>query len=134
LYAWSSSPMGIQVVPPQPGHATGRRWPRYKTDVPVQLVTHGPTNFVIVQGRGSELNCGGMAVSGSVELEIGAQVAVEFIPSYCGQPVRIRCFVRNRQHYTYGLEFITENDSDYENVAQVESTLGNLKIASSVQP
>ena len=125
--------MAIQVVLPQPGHATERRWPRHRVDVPVQLVTHGPTNVVVVQGRGSELNCGGMAVSGRVELAIGAQVAVEFTTPYSGQPVRIRCFVRNRQRYTYGLEFITENDSDYESVAQVESTLGNMGIAGSAE-
>jgi len=83
----------------------------------------------MVQGRGSELNCGGMAVSGGVELEIGAQVAVEFTPPCSGRPVRVRCFVRNRQRYTYGLEFITENDSDYESVAQVESSLENMGIS-----
>ena len=124
--------MGIQVAPPQEGHATGRRWPRYKTDVPVQLVTHGPTNVVVVHGRGSELNCGGMAVTGRVELAIGAQVTVEVTLPYSGRLVRVRCFVRNRQRYTYGLEFITENDSDYESVAQVESTLGKLGMAGSV--
>lgn len=125
--------MAIQVVLPQPGHALERRWPRYKVDVPVQVVTHGPTNVVIVQGRGSELNCGGMAVSGKIELAIGAQVAVEFTPPHSGQPVRVRCFVRNRQHYTYGVEFITENDSDYESVAQIEATLGNMGIADSAE-
>ena len=117
--------MAIQVVLPESGHAMERRWPRHKIDVPVQVVTHGPANVVIIQGRGSELNCGGMAVSGRVELAIGAQVAVEFTPPCSGQPVTVRCFVRNRQGYTYGLEFVTENDSDYESVAQVESTLGN---------
>jgi hypothetical protein len=121
--------MAIQVALPQSGHATERRWPRHTIDVPVQVVTHGPTNIVIVQARGSELNCGGMAVSGRIELPIGAQVAVEFTPPYAGHPVTVRCFVRNRQRYTYGLEFITENDSDYESVAQVESTLGNVGIA-----
>jgi hypothetical protein len=124
--------MGIQVAPPQEGHATGRRWPRYRVDVPVQLVTHGPMNVVVVHGRGSELNCGGMAVTGRVELAIGAQVTVEVTLPYSGRSVRVRCFVRNRQRYTYGLEFITENDSDYESVAQVESTLGNMGMASSV--
>ena len=84
---------------------------------------------LIVQGRGSSLNCGGMAVSGTVELAIGAQVAVEFTPPYSRQPVRARCFVRNRHRDTYGLEFITENDSDYESVAQIESSLGNMGIA-----
>ena len=126
--------MGIQVVPPQLGHTTERRWPRYKTDVPVQVVTHGPTNVIIVHGRGSELNCGGMAVSGRIELAIGAQVAVEFTPPCSGQPLRVRCFVRNRQRSTYGLEFITENDSDYESVAQVESSLGNTEIAVCAEP
>jgi hypothetical protein len=125
--------MAIQAVLPQSGHATQRRWPRHKVDVPVQVVTHGPTNVVVVQGRGSELNCGGMAVSGKVELAIGAQVAVEFTPPHFGQPVKIRCFVRNRQRCTYGLEFITENDSDYESVAQIESTLGNVGITGIVE-
>ena len=124
--------MAIQAVLPQSGQAMQRRWPRHEIDVPVQVATHGPMNVVFVQGRGSALNCGGMAVSGKVELAIGAQVAVEFTPPYAGQPVRIRCFVRNRQRDTYGLEFITENDSDYESVAQVESTLGNVGIRGSV--
>ena len=118
--------MAIQAILPEPGHAAERRWPRYNVDVPVQVVTHGPTNAAIAQGRGSELNCGGMAVSGGIELPIGAQVEVEFTPPCSVQPVRVRCFVRNRQRYTYGLEFITENDSDYENVGQIEAILENM--------
>jgi hypothetical protein len=111
------------------GHAPERRWPRYKVDVPVQLATQGLTNGIIVQGRGSELNCGGMAVSGRIELVIGEQVALEFTPPHSGQPVSVRCFVRNRHRYTYGLEFIAENDSDYESVAQIEATLRHIAIA-----
>ena len=121
--------MTIQVVVPKAGQVTERRWPRHQIDVPVQVVTHGPTNIVIFQGRGSELNCGGMSVFGRVELAIEAQVGVEFTPPCSGQPIRVRCFVRNRQSYHYGLEFVTENDSDYESVAQIESTLRNLAIA-----
>jgi len=121
--------MAIQVVLPESGHTTQRRWPRHKIDVPVQVVTHGPANVVVIQGRGSELNCGGMSVFGRVELEIGAQIGVEFQPPGSGQSVRVRCFVRNRQRYNYGLEFVTENDSDYESVAQIESTLRNMGIA-----
>jgi hypothetical protein len=125
--------MGIQVVVPQSVHATARRWPRYKIEVPVQLVTLEPTDVAIVQGCGSNLNCGGMAVSGPVELTIGAQVAVEFTLPYSQQPVTARCFVRNRQRDTYGLEFIAENDSDYESVAQIEAILGNMGKAGSVE-
>jgi hypothetical protein len=125
--------MAIQVVVPQPVHAPARRWPRYKVEVPVQLVALEPTDVAIVQGRGSDLNCGGLAVSSSVELTIGAQIAVEFTPPHSDQPVRARCFVRNRHRHTYGLEFITENDSDYESVAQIEAILGNLGKAGSVK-
>jgi PilZ domain len=115
------------------GHAAERRWPRYKVDVPIQLATQGITNGIIVQGRGSELNCGGMAVSGSIELAIGEQVAVEFTPPHSGQPVSVRCFVRNRHRYAYGLEFIAENDFDYESVAQIEATLRHIALAGSAE-
>jgi hypothetical protein len=125
--------MAIQVIVPQPPHAPARRWPRYKIEVPVQLVTLEPTDVAVVQGCGSNLNCGGMALSGPVELTIGAQVEVEFTLPYSRQPVTARCFVRNRQRDSYGLEFITENDSDYESVAQIEAILENLGQADSAE-
>jgi PilZ domain len=118
--------MSIQVVTPQPGYATARRFPRYKVDVPVRVITQGLTKVTIVQGRGSELNIGGMAVFAGMELSIGAQVIVEFTPPYSGQPIRVRCFVRNRAGYRYGVEFITESDDDYENVNRIETILRSM--------
>jgi hypothetical protein len=123
----------VQVIGPEPVHAPARRWPRHKTDITVQLITLEPTEAAIVQGRGSGLNCGGLAVSGRVDLQVGAQVAVEFTPPHSEQPVRARCFVRNRQRDIYGLEFITENDSDYESVAQIEALLATMGKAGPVQ-
>jgi len=119
--------MSIQVVTPQQqGYATARRFPRYKVDVPVRVITQGLTKVTIVQGRGSELNNGGMAIFAGLELSIGAQVLVEFTPPYSGQPVRVRCFVRNRAGYRYGVEFITESDDDYENVNRIETILRSM--------
>jgi len=115
--------MGLQPSLPQKAYATLRRWRRYKIDVPVRLIAQRPTKVVIVLGRGGELNVGGMAVLAGIELSIGEQVAVEFTPPYAGQPVRVRGFVRNRKGYTYCIEFITENDTDYVNVWQLESIL-----------
>ena len=80
----------------------------------------------IVQGRGSELNNGGMAVFAGTELAIGDQVLVEFTPPYTGQPIRVRCFVRNRSGYQYGVEFITENDDDYESANRIETVLKSM--------
>jgi len=115
--------MSTEVVLPEPGHATMRRWPRYKVDVPVRVITQSLTRGAIVQGRGSELNNGGMAVSAGTELSIGAQILVEFTSPRTGQPIRVRCFVRNRAEHKYGVEFITESDDDYQNVNQIETVL-----------
>lgn len=118
--------MNIQVTLPQKGYETLRRWPRYKVDVPVRLIVQRPTKVGIVQGRGRELNGGGIAVFAGIELPLDEQVAVEFTPPYSGRPVRVRGFVRNRREYTYGIEFITENDDDYRNVWQLQSILKTL--------
>lgn len=119
--------MSTEVVTPQQrGYSTARRFPRYKVDVPVRVITQGLTKVTIVQGRGSELNNGGMAIFAGMELSIGAQVLVEFTPPYSGQPVRVRCFVRNRVGYRYGVEFITESDDDYENVNRIETILKSM--------
>ena len=118
--------MPTDVVLPQQKYATQRRWPRYKMDVPVRVIKQGLTKVSIVQGRGSELNNGGMAVFAGTELSIGDQVLVEFTPPYTGQPIRVRCFVRNRTGYRYGVEFITENDDDYESVNRIEIVLKSM--------
>jgi hypothetical protein len=98
--------------------------------VPVLVITDGPTKVAAVQGRGSELNCGGMTLYAGVELSIGDQVGLKFTPPYSGQSITVRCFVRNGHRGTYGVEFIAENDGDYESVGQIESIL--RKAASSV--
>lgn len=115
--------MGIQVTLPQQGYATVRRWPRYKIDVPVRLIAQRPTKVAIVQGRGRNLGRGGMAVFAGIEVSIDEQVEVEFTPPYAGQPIRVRGFVRKRNGYTYGIEFIADNDVDYQNVGQLEVIL-----------
>ena len=115
--------MGIQVILPQEGFQTVRRWPRYKIDVPVRLIAQRPTKVSIAHGRGKELNRGGMAVFAGIEVSINEQVAVEFTPPYAGLPIRARAFVRNRSGYTYGIEFITENDADYKTVGRLEDIL-----------
>jgi hypothetical protein len=103
-----------------------RRWPRFKLDVPVRVVTQAATKVAIANGRGSELNNGGLTVFAGTELAIGAQVLVEFTPPYSGNPIRVRCFVKNRVGYRYGVEFITESDRDYQSVHQIETVLRSM--------
>ncbi len=118
--------MGVEVVLPKPGYDNIRRWPRYRFDVPVRVITQRPTKVTIAQGRGRELNAGGMTVFVGIELSLGDQIALEFTPPYSGRPIRARCFVRNRNGYHYGIEFITENDADYDAVSHLEAALRGL--------
>jgi PilZ domain len=117
---------GTEVVLAQQQSSTQRRWARHKIDVPVCIVSHAPTRVVAAQGRGSELNCGGMAVYTAVLLTIGDQVGLEFTLPTSETRLAVRGFVRNGDDGKYGIEFITEKDTDYENVARIESILKEL--------
>jgi PilZ domain len=107
----------------QPGLSTLRRWPRYRLDLPVRVIAEKPGKTVIGQGRGTELNEGGLALFVGLELAIGEPVAVEFTATYSGQPMRARAVVRNRSAYTYGVEFLMDTNDDIGNASQIRSVL-----------
>ena len=118
--------MATEAVLPDQRFATVRRWPRYKLDVPMRLIATKGDKSVIVQGRGNELNEGGMALFAGVELGENEQVAVEFTPPYSGNPIRVRAVVRNRNGYVYGVEFLLETDDDFDSVGQIRAVLGGM--------
>ena len=68
-----------------------------------------------------------MALSVDLALSIGDQIGVEFTPPSNGEPITVRCFIRNNQGGKYGIEFITENDADYGSVSRIESALRTLE-------
>jgi len=103
-----------------------RRWPRYRVDIPVVIITQRPIRIVTSEGRGTDLNAGGLAVEAPIELVTGDQVAVEFTPPNCADSVSYRCFVRNRNGNRYGLEFIAENDADYIKTGELQEGLERM--------
>lgn len=118
--------MATEAVVHQAVYHPARRWPRYKLDLPVRVIAVKATKTVIVQGRGNELNEGGLAVFAGLELTLYEEAAVEFTPPYSGNPIRVRCIVRNRKGYNYGLEFLTTTEEDCDNVEQIRSVLRGL--------
>jgi hypothetical protein len=90
-----------------------RRWKRYKLDVPIRVIIHGPTKTSLFDGRGNELSEGGMALTAGVELRSGDEVEIEFTPP-SGSPIRVRGKVCNRTGYRYGIEFLTGCSQDAE--------------------
>lgn|SRR6185369_5954738 len=118
--------MATEVVITQPQMMTSRRFRRYKLDVPVRVVVHTDEKTRIIDGRGNELNEGGMAVHAGVELEMGDVVDVEFTPAYTGEPLRARAAVRNRNGYRYGIEFLLETPEDCDRVTDIRVALAGV--------
>jgi PilZ domain len=118
----------VTVVPQTTSESTvnTRRWKRYKLDVPVRIVVHSRMKTKIVDGRGNELNEGGLCVAAGLELQIGDRVEVEFTPPYSGEPVRARADVKDRDGYSYGLEFVLLESEDIENVMQIRAALQGM--------
>jgi hypothetical protein len=100
-----------------------RRWPRLKLDVPVRVVIHETQKTVIRDGRGRELSEGGMCFSAGVELKVGDQVEVEFTPAYSGHPIRVRAIARNRNGYSYGVEFVASSDQERNEIVCLRDNL-----------
>ena len=108
------------------GTPNRRRWPRYKLDLRVRILNALTAKFPEFHGRATELNQGGLTLFAFRELQLGEKLAIEFVPPQADRPVRVRGCIRNRNGYGYGVEFITENDSDQYNVGQLETTLREL--------
>lgn len=118
--------MSTEAIVAETAFFPPRRWPRYKLDLPVRVIAEKRGKTTIVQARGNELNEGGLALFAGTELNEGDLVAVEFTPPYSGDPIRVRCTVRNRKGYMYGLEFLTATIEDNENVEQIRFVLRGL--------
>jgi hypothetical protein len=123
-----------EIVIPQSGFPTPRRrWGRYKVNVPVRVVTRRRGEIIVIEGHGSELNCGGMRVTlapanapAALDLYICEHVSVEFVLSEAEKPLTVKCVVRNRRRRSYGLEFIALCESGQEALSLVDSILHNF--------
>jgi PilZ domain len=115
--------MAVNVVVTESQFLHSRRFRRYKLDVPVRVVVQTEDKVRIIDGRGNELNEGGLAVNAFVELALDESIEVEFTPPYSGEPIRARAVVRNRDGYRYGLEFLSETPSDCERVMDIRVAL-----------
>jgi hypothetical protein len=118
--------MATEVITQEAFFETSRRFPRYKLEVPVRVLARKGDKTVITQGRGNELNEGGMAVFAGAELRLREEIAVEFTPPYSNQPIRVRCMVRDRKGYVYGLEFLSITAEDHLNTTQIRTVLRGL--------
>lgn len=118
--------MGTEPVVIASPYTNVRRWPRLKLNVPIRAIVRRELRTLIVEGRGNELNEGGMAVFAGVELKLSDQIHVEFTPPYTGTPIRVRCTVRNRNGYYYGVEFVRDSEDDQCKITMIRQALESL--------
>jgi len=116
----SSTVVGENRIPP-----TARRWTRHKLDVPIRVIVHSEEKSRLISGRGKEISEGGMAVFAGVELHPGDKIEVEFTPPY-GLPIRVQGIVRNRNGYSYGVEFFAVDDEQMEARERLHAALNSV--------
>jgi PilZ domain-containing protein len=107
-------------------HPHVRRWRRYEVNVPIRVIIQRAMKATIIDGRGSALSEGGMAIFAGAELKAGEQVGVEFTPPYAALPIRVKARVCGRSGYHYGVEFISSDTEQEEGVAQFRRHLASI--------
>jgi hypothetical protein len=111
-----------------PDYTSGRRWQRYKVNVPIRVIVCRAMRASIFDGRGTSLSVGGMALFAGAELRPGEQVAVEFTPPFSTPPIRVDAMICNRTGYHYGVEFVAVDLAQRESVAQLRLHLVSFAI------
>ena len=66
---------------------------------------------------GINLSDVGMCLFAAVNLPVGSQVEVEFLPRRATQPVRVSGTVRHRALYLYGIEFLADSERSRDKVS-----------------
>jgi PilZ domain len=87
-------------------YSSVRRWPRFKVSLSMRLILQGPGGAEYMYAHGRDISEGGMAVYVPTELNIGDSVALELILPYSQEKLLLKAFVRNREGFRYGIEFI----------------------------
>ena len=116
----------VGLAGPAPSFRELRRWPRLKIRVPVTVILRKSNKTVYIDGRGTDLNEGGIAVFAGTELAIGEEVEISFTPPYRGEPLVARTIIRNRRGYIYGMEFIQDGKEDAVRVERIRLVLKAL--------
>ena len=108
-----------------------RRWWRYKVNVPIRVIVCDIAKTTIVSGRAFSLSDGGMGMFAGAELSLGDEMAVEFTPPYSSPPIRVQGKIRHRAGYNYGVEFLSESDSQKRDIAVLCQHLSSLVVTCS---
>jgi PilZ domain len=109
--------MTTKTKSPPAETAPTRRWQRFRFDVPVQVVLEREARKLAFPGRGTGMNEGGIGLDVEAPLQPGEQVQLEFTPPYAGLKVLVRGLVRHADGNRCGIEFLTADEGEREELA-----------------
>ena len=104
-----------------------RRFKRFRVDLRLKVSTTRNGQRAFSFGQGSDVSEGGMAAYIPAELELGETVEVEIKLPYAKNPIVVKCAIRNRNGFRYGLETVLMDEADREQLRK------SLKALSLVQ-
>ncbi|WP_187148980.1 PilZ domain-containing protein [Candidatus Korobacter versatilis] len=96
-----------------------RQFHRHKIDVAVRIKAWRGGAFQLMEGRGSDVSQGGMALSISTALQLGESVTIEVTLPYSEHPLMLTGVVRNIEDERYGMEFTGLREQQREAITRL---------------
>ncbi len=103
-----------------------REWGRYEVQVRAKITIPNEGN-AIWYGQTLDISKGGLRIFVPRELEKNAIVIMEFSLPYSWKNIEIRGVVRNRNSFTYGVEFVEPTSHQQQIIFRVCKTLELLQ-------
>jgi len=100
-----------------------RQFRRHKIDVSVRIKTWRGGAFQFVEGRGSDVSEGGMALSVPTVLQLGESVTIEVTLPYSEHPLMLTGVVRNINGERHGMEFTGLREQQRDSITRLCETL-----------
>ena len=83
-----------------------RRWERFSVSIRTKITFVLDGEVCCLFGEASDLSQGGLSLFIPRILEEGISLAMELSLPYQSKPMSIRGVIRNRDRFTYGIEFL----------------------------
>ncbi len=91
-----------------------RRWKRYDVTIPVHATAFMDGMRSTLQGRVCDVSAGGMCLFVTRTLEVGTSLLMEFLLPYSSPKIVVRGVIRNRNGFSYGVEFVNPSSHQQE--------------------
>jgi hypothetical protein len=96
------------------GNPSDRRHQRFKVELRFRCFPPPTRSQVITSGRASDVSIGGMLAFLPADFAPGDSLKLELSFPYSEQKVLLNAIVRNRNGFTYGLEFVKPSAREEE--------------------